>query len=148
MAEYATSIDIRATPAQVFTYLVTPAGMTAWMGQHATLDPRPGGVFAVDIAGSPIRGEFVDVDPPHRVVMTWGLAGSAEFPAGASTVSFTLTATDDGTRVDVVHSGLPDDRVEGHVDGWTHFLPRLQLAARGAPVANDDWTPLPRRAKG
>ena len=145
MAEYATSIAIRATPAQVFAYLVTAAGMTAWMGQHATLDPRPGGLFAVDIAGSPIRGEFVEVNPPHRVVMTWGLAGSAEFPAGASTVSFTLTATGDGTRVDVLHSNLPDDRVEGHVDGWAHFLPRLELVAQGTVVTDDDWVPLPRR---
>jgi uncharacterized protein YndB with AHSA1/START domain len=141
MAEYATSIDIRATPSEVFEYLVTPEGMTAWMGQHAELDPRPGGTFAVDIAGSPIRGEFVEIDRPHRVVVTWGLAGSADFPPGASTVSFTLSSASGGTRVDVVHSGLPDDRVEGHVDGWAHFLPRLQLAAHGEPVADDDWKP-------
>ena len=51
MAEYATSIEIDAAPEVVFDYLTTEAGMTAWMGQHARLDPHPGGEFAVDIAG-------------------------------------------------------------------------------------------------
>ena len=145
MAEYSTSVTIRATPTQVFAYLVTASGITAWMGQFASLNARPGGTFAVDIAGSPIRGQFVEVDPPNRVVMTWGLAGSPDFPPGASTVSFTLTPIGNGTRVDVVHSGLPDDRVEGHVDGWVHFLARLRLVARGELLAQDDWMPLRRR---
>lgn len=51
MAEYRTSIEIEADPDTVFDYLTTEAGMTAWMGQSAALDPRPGGGFAVDIAG-------------------------------------------------------------------------------------------------
>jgi len=53
MAEHATSIEINAKPAVVFEYLVTPQAMTAWMGQHAVLEPQPGGVFEVDIAGRP-----------------------------------------------------------------------------------------------
>lgn len=146
MADYATSVDIPAGPAEVFDYLVTADGMTTWMGQRAVLDPRPGGTFEVDIAGSPIRGQFLEVDRPHRVVVSWGLAGSPEFPAGSSTVSFTLTATSAGTRVDLLHSGLPDDRVAGHVSGWAHFLPRLGLVARGDVLGEDHWTPLSRRS--
>lgn len=42
MAEYATSIEIHASPEEVFQYLVTPEGMTAWMGEYAVLDPRQG----------------------------------------------------------------------------------------------------------
>ena len=48
MAEYRTSIDIDASPERVFDFLVTDAGMTSWMGQWASLDPVPGGQFAVD----------------------------------------------------------------------------------------------------
>ena len=76
MAEYTTSIVIAAAPDDVFDYLVTEAGMVAWMGQHASLDPRPGGGFAVDIAGHAIRGRYVEVERPHRVVVSWGVAGS------------------------------------------------------------------------
>ena len=142
MAEYATSIDIEASPAEVFDYLVTPKGMTAWMGQHAVLDPRPGGLFEVNIAGSPIRGEYLEVDRPRRVVVSWGVAGSEEFPAGTSTVSFTLTPIGTATRVDLLHSGLPDARVEGHAYGWSHFLPRLGGVAAGRIAGEDHWMPL------
>ena len=39
MAEFRDSIDIAAAPETVFEYLTTNAGMTAWMGQYADLDP-------------------------------------------------------------------------------------------------------------
>lgn len=142
MAEYTSSIEIEAQPADVFTYLVTPRGMTAWMGQRAVLDPHPDGVFEVDIAGSPIRGRYLEVEPPHRVVVSWGVASSDDLPPGTSTVAFTLTPTATGTRVEVVHSGLPDPLLDGHADGWGHFLPRLAVAARGIDLGPDTWTPL------
>ena len=145
MAEYGSSIEIRATPEEVFDYLVTPTGLTAWMGEHATLEPYAGGVFQVDIAGSPIRGRYLEVVRPHRVVVSWGLAGSEEFPSGCSTVSFTLSPTEDGTCVDLLHSNLPELRVAGHKDGWEHFLPRLASIVQGEPLMADRWIPLPRR---
>jgi uncharacterized protein YndB with AHSA1/START domain len=143
MAEHSTSIEIRARAEQVFDHLVTPDGLTAWMGVRAVLDPRPDGVFEVDIAGSPIRGRYLEVERPRRVVVSWGLAGSDDLPAGASRVSFTLTPTGSGgTRVDVVHSGLPDALTAGHVDGWAHFLSRLLIVGEGGRAGIDDWTPL------
>jgi uncharacterized protein YndB with AHSA1/START domain len=135
VADYATSIEIDAPPATVFDYLTTEAGMVAWMGQRAELDPRPGGGFAVDIAGHAIRGEYLHV-------VSWGMAGSADLPAGASTVDFTLTPIERGTRVDLVHSGLPETRLAGHADGWEHFFPRLRIAASGGAAGTDDWRPL------
>ncbi|MEO7016149.1 MAG: SRPBCC domain-containing protein [Leifsonia sp.] len=145
MAEYSASIEIHASPEDVFDYLVTEAGMTAWMGQHASLEPHAGGLFQVDIAGSPIRGHYLEIIRPHRVVVSWGLAGSEAFPPGASRVSFTLSPTAEGTRVDLLHSNLPEVRVDGHVDGWMHFLPRLASAAEGEFLPPDLWVPLPQR---
>jgi uncharacterized protein YndB with AHSA1/START domain len=141
MAEYATSVEIQAEPSEVFDFLVTEAGMTAWMGQHATLDARAGGDFAVDIAGYAIRGRYLEVNRPHRVVVSWGVAGSLELPPAASTVAFTLTPTERGTRVDLTHSGLPDAELEGHAEGWGHFLPRLRIVATGGDAGTDDWVP-------
>ncbi|MBD5784891.1 SRPBCC domain-containing protein [Cellulosimicrobium terreum] len=142
MAEYVTSIEIEAPPEVVFEYLTTDAGMTAWMGQHAGLDPRPGGAFAVDIAGYAIRGEYLHVEPPTRVVVSWGMAGSPELPAGASTVEFRLTAVGRGTHVELTHSGLPDTALAGHQDGWEHFVPRLRTAASGGDPGPDHWHPI------
>lgn len=142
MADYETSIEIEAPPSTVFDYLVTHEGMTAWMGQHAELDPHTGGVFAVDIAGHAIRGEYLYVERPTRVVVSWGVAGSAELPAGTSAVEIRLTAIERGTRVDLTHSGLPETDVAGHADGWSHFLPRLRIVATGGDAGPDHWHPM------
>jgi uncharacterized protein YndB with AHSA1/START domain len=142
MVEFKTSIEIAAPPQTVFEYLTTNAGMTAWMGQYADLDPRPGGLFATDIAGHAIRGRYIAVEPPTRIVISWGMVGSDDLPPGASTVEFHLTAVDGGTRVELTHSGLPEVALPGHVDGWRHFLPRLAIAAPGADAGLDQWKPL------
>jgi uncharacterized protein YndB with AHSA1/START domain len=122
MAEFTTSIDIEATPEIVFDHLVTVEGMVAWMGQTAELDATPGGTFAVDIDGNPIRGEYLVVEPHHTVVVSWGLLGSDVLPVGSSRVEFRLTPIDTGTRVDLSHTDLPEDQVPPHAQGWPHFL--------------------------
>jgi uncharacterized protein YndB with AHSA1/START domain len=88
MTDYTTSVDIEAPPALVFEHLVDPGHMVAWMGERAELEPVQGGGFAVDINGTPIRGQYLEVDPPRRVVVSWGVAGNAELPPGATRVEF------------------------------------------------------------
>ena len=141
MREYSTAIEIEAPPEVVFAYLVTAERMVRWMGQHAELQPLPGGGFAVDINGTLVRGQYLEVDPPRRVVVSWGMAGSADLPPGTSQVEFTLTPTDRGTRLNLVHTGLPDTRAGTHAAGWTHYLARLQVAAAGTDRGADTWTP-------
>jgi len=157
MAEFSTSIDIEAPPEIVFAHLTTAEGMVAWMGQYADLNPTPGGAFTVDINGVPVRGEYVEVEAPRRVVVSWGMAGSADLPPGASRVEFTLTATATGTRLDLVHSGLPGILADRHATGWAHFLARLAVAATGADPTPDPWAlpapettpvPAPEAAEG
>lgn len=143
MAEFRDHIEIAAPPEAVYEHLVTEDGLTAWMGHRAELDPTPGGRFAVDIAGHPVRGEFLHLEPPHRVVVSWGFAGSEDLPAGTSRVEFRLTETASGTRVDLCHSDLPDPQVRGHADGWANFLPRLAIAGAGGDAGPDPWHPLP-----
>ncbi|MCU1410515.1 MAG: hypothetical protein JWR04_1222 [Rhodoglobus sp.] len=145
MAEHRSSIDIEAPPERVFEFLITEDGMTQWMGTRASLEPVPGGAFAVDIAGYRARGSFLEVDPYRRVTVTWGFVESAELPPGASTVSFELTPTAAGTHLEVVHTDLPDSEVTGHAAGWANFLPRLGLAATDHRPPVDTWTP---RAEG
>ena len=122
MAEFRDFIDIAAPPETVFDYLTTNEGMTAWMGQYADLNPTPGGQFAVDITGQPVRGEYLVVEPYRRVVFTWGVTG---------------------TRLELRHFNLPETEVAGHKHGWTHFLPRLKTAGAGHDAGPDHWEPLP-----
>ena len=127
LSQFSHSIDIAAPPRVVFTFLTTEEGMTAWMGQFAELDPRQGGRFAVDISGYPVRGQYLHVEPFSRVVVSWGFAGSDDLPPGASTVEFRLIEIEGGTRVELTHSGWPDNEVPGQAQGWRHCVPRLHV---------------------
>ena len=142
MAEFATTIDIAAPPEIVFAHLVDPERMVTWMGERADLRPAAGGTFAVDVRGYPFRGEYLEVDPPRRVVVSWGLAGSDDFPPGTSRVEFTLRPTAEGTSLSLLHSELPESRARTHGAGWTHYLARLQLSAGGADPGEDTFAPL------
>jgi uncharacterized protein YndB with AHSA1/START domain len=119
---------IAATPATVFSYLVDPAKFIEWMGVGAELDPRPGGKFRIDADGGNIAtGEYVEVDPPHRLVMTWGWDRDAAVPPGSTTVEITLTAEGAGTRLRLRHMGLPSDAArETHHGGWTLYTGKLR----------------------
>ena len=135
-------IRIAAPPETVFPFLTDATRMVQWMGRIATLDPRPGGVFRLDYNGFDVmRGEFLEVTPPKRVVFSWGWEseGAAVGP-GASRVEVTLTADGEGTIVRLVHSGLPADG-DTHGEGWDHFLPRLAALAGGGEAVPDEWAP-------
>ena len=74
---------IAAPPELVFPYFTDPARMVDWMGIAALLDPRPGGTFRVEANGRDVvLGEYVEVEPPHRVVFTWGFEGAERGRAG------------------------------------------------------------------
>jgi uncharacterized protein YndB with AHSA1/START domain len=136
---FSTEIDLPAPIGEVFRHLTDPTAMIRWMGQHAILEPAPGGAFQVDINGVPVRGRYVEVDPPRRVVVTWGVAGNPGLPPGATEVEFTLTPTQAGTRLKLVHRNLPPDQASIHGTGWNHFLPRLTLAVAGTDPGPDPW---------
>jgi uncharacterized protein YndB with AHSA1/START domain len=86
------TVRISAPPADVFPYFTDPALLVQWIGEWADLHPEPGGKFALDFAKTPVRGEYVEVEPPRRVVFTWGVAGKDSLPPGSTTVEIVLTA--------------------------------------------------------
>jgi uncharacterized protein YndB with AHSA1/START domain len=126
---YRDSIHISARPELVFDYFTKPEALVRWIGERAVLDPRPSGEFTVFFESASVPGRYLEVDPPRRVVVTWGRGGSVEFPPGASTLEVTLIPEAGGTTVRIVHSGLPPGEAARHAAGWTGFLPRLASAA-------------------
>ena len=134
-----TSVHIEATPEQVYEHFVNPEAIVGWMGDYALLNPEPGGEFAVDINGVPVRGAYLELDPPRRLLISWGHAGSERLPPGSSTVEVRFTPQEGGTLVEVVHSGLPELEAEQHTLGWEHFLARLGIRAAGGDPGPDPW---------
>lgn len=136
---YTTSVRIEAEPADVFPYLTDPDLIVRWMGDWAELDPTPGGKFVVDINGVPIRGAYLVVEPPHRVVFSWGAAGSDVLGPGSTTVEISLRPDGEGTLLELAHRDLPADELEKHGVGWGHFLARLTVAGAGGDPGPDPW---------
>ena len=116
--------DIAASPETVFEFFTDPEKATRWLCIEATIDPRPGGVYLQTHPGNDGRmyhqqGKFVEVSPPGRLVFTWS------FDDVESLVEVTLEPTDDGTRLRLVHSGLPEFALKDHESGWNELLDRL-----------------------
>jgi len=136
---YRTVVEVAAPPEAVYPYFTRPEAIVKWMGDYAVLDARPGGEFTLDINGVPVRGRYIEVDPPHRLVISWGHAGSRLLPPGASTVEITLTPIAEGTRVSVEHRDLPLEEAAKHAVGWPHFLARLAIAGSGGDPGRDPF---------
>jgi DNA-3-methyladenine glycosylase I len=137
---YTSSVYVDADPERVFDYFTKPDAILRWMGDYAVLDPVPGGQFTLDINGVPVRGRYLAVDRPHRLLLSWGHAGSDRLPPGGSTVEVTFAPDDGGTIVTVVHAGLPAADADQHRSGWAHFLDRLVVAAQGGDPGPDPWS--------
>jgi uncharacterized protein YndB with AHSA1/START domain len=125
------SIRIDAAPERVFEHFVQPEAMLRWMGDYAVLDARPGGEFTLDINSVPVRGRYLEIEPPSRLVISWGHAGSDLLPPGSSRLEVSLRPEAGGTLVEIVHSDLPDLEARKHAAGWRIFLGRLAIAAPG-----------------
>jgi uncharacterized protein YndB with AHSA1/START domain len=120
---------IKAPPEVVFPYFTDPALIVSWIGIRAELDPQPGGVFSLDFGDVVARGRYLTVDPPYRVVFSWGIPDSDALPTGSSTVEVVLTPDGNDTMVVLTHRGLPSTHIGFHRDGWEQRLGRLPAAA-------------------
>jgi|SRR5436305_5742197 len=135
-------ISIGARPETVWEFLVDSEKATRWMGIAATLDPRPGGEYRVQVlSGNVASGKFVELDRPRRAVWTWGWEPGANTAVGPgeSTVEIELAADGDGTTLRLTHT-LPSAEAAGsHGEGWDHYLARLATAAAGGDPGQDPW---------
>jgi len=123
------SVYIAARPETVFAYFTDPGRYVQWMGRDATLQPVPGGSYRICMQdGVQAAGEFVEIDPPRRVVFTWGWTHDPAVPPGT-------------TRVVLRHHDLPGDgQRDHHRNGWQLYLSRLQLRIGGGDPGPDPNT--------
>ena len=129
---------IAARPADVYAFLTESRRWARWQGVAAEIDAVADGTFRVEIGnGAVSEGRFLEVVPNRRVVFTWGWRGSATLPPGSSTVEIELEPDGDGTRLILTHRGLPAEERRIHDIGWTHYLPRLEVAATGGDPGPD-----------
>jgi uncharacterized protein YndB with AHSA1/START domain len=129
-----------ATAQTVFDAWGDPESLAVWMcpgagieRATATADFRVGGRFRI-VMHAPERdfaqhGEYLEIDPPKRIVLTWI---SEWIPAGeaATRVTVSLEPLAGGcTRLVLVHEGLAEgDAYAGHPEGWRVILDKFDAA--------------------
>jgi uncharacterized protein YndB with AHSA1/START domain len=113
---------LAATPEQAFDAWLDPAVPgTPWnMAEKLILDAREDGLFYWQVHGTPHYGRFTEVVRGHLLRHTW----MSPYTSGLeSMVGVTFQPTAGGTRMTLVHSGLPDsDGGRSHDKGWNFFL--------------------------
>jgi uncharacterized protein YndB with AHSA1/START domain len=137
-------IDIAATPEDVFEALTNPREVAAWLGgvddySHGgewNDEPTAGATWrspaiGPDGANGTVRGEFLVVDAPRRLVSTW-YASWDHYDRTVVRYELEPVEVDGvaGTRVTVIHSAptVRANRVSqlgAARDGWTVMLARL-----------------------
>ena len=126
---------VAAPRASVFAFLTDPEKIMQWMGDGATTELQPGGIYLVKGVGHTkraARGAFREVVPVHRLAYSFGWEDSEVVPPGSSLIEIDLIERDGGTLLRMTHSGLPDARqCTLHAEGWAHYLGRLAEAACG-----------------
>lgn len=135
-------LTIAAAPETVWALLTDPAEAVRWMGVAASFDLRPGGEYRVEvIPGRTAVGAFVEIDPPRRLVTTWGWEqGDDRVPPGSTTVEFELVPDGDGTLLRFAHRDLPgEEAAASHGYGWRHYLARLAILGDGGEPGRDGW---------
>ena len=101
---------------------MTPIGTV-----EAAVDVRVGGDLRIVMKGDgrvmEHTGQYLEIDPPRRLVFTWVSPYTGSVP---SVVTVELHAAgDDLTDLRLVHSRLPDEAARWHRGGWDRMLARL-----------------------
>ena len=139
------TLVIGAPQAAVFRYFTDPARWAAWWGAGSTIDARPGGrVYVRYPEGTEAVGEVVEIDPPSRIVFTYGYASGAPVPPGGSRVTIRLEPDARGTRLHLLHEFADPSVRDHHVQGWRYqlslFANVVAHEIHGDPGARvDEW---------
>lgn len=127
------TVRIRAPRESVFRYFTDSNRFAAWWGTGSSIEPRPGGTVLVRYPnGIEASGEVLEIEPPTRIVFSYGYASGEPIPPGASRVTVELFEEAEGTRLELRHEFAESGARDAHVQGW-----RYQLALFANVVADE-----------
>jgi uncharacterized protein YndB with AHSA1/START domain len=139
------TVLIRARRETVFAFLTETERWASWWGAGSSIDPTPGGRVLIRHAnGVEASGSVVEVQPPERIVFTYGYASGKPSPPGSSRVTVRLDSHPDGTWLHLTHEFADSESRDEHVQGWRFQLSLFanavaNAAASGAAEVVDGW---------
>ena len=122
--------DLPGEPDEVFDWFVDPTMLSTWWPSEASTDPVVGGSYRLHWSGPDVtlRGQYVAVESGRRLEFTWSWDHD-DLPPRTVVVGFSSSPR--GTLVTVDHEAETDGEGVDYVDGWTHFLGRLDARLSG-----------------
>jgi len=127
---------VAASPGRVFEAWTNPEQVKLWTCPDpgarvdVDIDLRVGGHYSISmhVEGGPFTafGAYREVDPPRRLVYTWGWKEEVHAMKEETVVTVDFVPAEDGTEIRLTHEGFPtaDDR-DGHEEGWTICMARI-----------------------
>lgn len=122
------TVEIAASPDRVFTALCSEEiadwwgsddtyHVTAWTGDLVVGGKWKSVGKGADGHEFEVGGEFLEIDPPHRLVQSWKAGWEGNAP---TTIYYRLQAIEGGTRVTITHTGFAGrpDSCRDHGNGW------------------------------
>ena len=127
------SVTLARAPSEVWQALTTADGLSAWFGERATIDLRPGGAATMTFAGGMTVDMRVErVEEPEVFAYTWRLPDLPADDHRRTYVEFTLEPQGAGTLLRVVETGFAQlpletrrETYESHSEGWSRELAEL-----------------------
>jgi len=129
------TVTLDRPPSEVWPALTTAEGLSAWFGEQATIDLRPGGAASMTFAsGMTVEMRVERVEEPKVFAYTWRLPDLPEDDPRRTFVEFTLEPAGDGTLLRVTETGFAQlpveirhDTYESHSEGWSRELAELAV---------------------
>lgn len=124
---------LKADPQTIFDALTQTDKLNQWFfamdggSAETEIDLRKGGKYSIGMindGGETVAtpyGEFLVIEPPHKLSMTWKTDGFVDY----SILTFELTPTQNGTELVLTHE-LPEPTIEPHRQGWATCLTHLK----------------------
>jgi uncharacterized protein YndB with AHSA1/START domain len=119
--------ELRHTPKKVWRALTDPALLSEWLLPTLDLELERGAEFTFTAPPQPGWGgivscQFLEIEPLKKLSYTWRV-GEMD-----TVVTFTLTPTESGTHLLLVHSGFKPHQKQnfgGARYGWRLMAPKL-----------------------
>lgn len=134
-----------AAQARVFEAWTSPEVLRRWWGAGpdwtspaVEIDLRPGGRYRLSMQDPSglvrsVGGEYVEIDPPRRLVYTWAWESHGAEHDAATLVTVEFREVSPGeTAVTLTHTGFADgERRDLHREGWELCIANLATRVLG-----------------
>jgi activator of HSP90 ATPase len=103
---------IKATPPEVYAALTNPFSIEIWTGEEAVMSTRAGEEFS--LYSGDISGKNLQFEQDRKIIQEWYFGEQKE----PSIVTITLAPDKYFTRIELLHTNIPDEAFEDMNEGW------------------------------